>query len=208
MPRSFEEDTLVIASHNKGKIKEIEALLEPFGINVKGGPDFNLEEPEENGDTFIANAKIKSEYFAKHTKLPSLSDDSGLVVPALDGAPGIYSARWAGESKNFQHAMEKVEAAIKETGVAAEGQPAHFVCALSLTWPDGHTETVEGYVHGKLTFPAKGEKGFGYDPIFIPQHHAVTFAQMEPEEKHNMSHRADAFNKLIAACFKQRVNAA
>lgn len=201
MPRKFDGNTLVIASHNKGKIREITELLKPFGVSVKGGPDFNLEEPEENGLTFLENALIKSEYFAQHTGLPSLSDDSGLVVPALDGDPGIYSARWAGAEKDFSLAMQKVKEALEARGKDAEGQPAYFVCALSLTWPDGHSEQYEGTVHGTLTFPPRGERGFGYDPIFIAEGRDVTFAEMNPTEKHDISHRADAFRQLVEGCF-------
>lgn len=202
MARKFTDKKLVIASHNKGKIGEITELLEPYGVEVVGGPEFNLEEPEETGSTFIENAEIKSRYFAKHTKLPSLSDDSGLTVKSLDGAPGIYSARWAGPKKDFNLAMKKVEEALLEETRVAEGQGASFICALSLCWPDGHVESFEGKVDGKLTFPPRGDKGFGYDPIFIPRGHDITFGEMDPAKKHTMSHRAHALQKLVKACFK------
>lgn len=201
MARKFKEKKLVIASHNKGKIREINELMAPFGVDVTGGTEFNLEEPEETGSTFLANAEIKSRYFAEKTKLPSLADDSGLVVPALDGAPGIYSARWAGEKKDFYVAMEKIKNELEKKGLNPSGQDAHFVCALSFTWPDGHTEQTEGKVFGKLVFPPKGTHGFGYDPIFIPKGHDITFGEMDSDKKHSMSHRADAFNKLIKKCF-------
>jgi XTP/dITP diphosphohydrolase len=201
MTRRFEGGPLVIASHNPGKIREIHELLAPFGAEVKSGPEFGFDEPEETGSTFTENALIKSRYFAERTKQPSLSDDSGLVVPALGGAPGIYSARWAGESKDFSGAMQRVrEELLRQTGTA-EGHAAHFVCALSLCWPDDtHTE-VEGKVFGTLVFPPRGNKGFGYDAIFLPKGHGITFGEMEPSAKHAISHRADAFQKLIACCF-------
>lgn len=200
MPRKFTGKTLVIASHNQGKIREIQDLLAPFAVQVIAG-NSDLPEPVEDADSFLGNAAIKSQFFAKAMQLPALSDDSGLIVPALDGAPGIYSARWAGPQKDFTLAMRKIFDALEKKGVAPEGQPAYFVCALSLTWPDGHSEAFEGKVHGHLTFPPRGAKGFGYDPIFIPENHRVTFAEMEAAKKHTMSHRADAFRQLVEACF-------
>jgi len=201
MARQFVEDTLIIASHNKGKIREISDLLLPFKVTVKSGPSFGFEEPEETGSTFVANAEIKSQFFAEETKLPSLSDDSGLVIPALDGEPGIYSARWAGESKDFAVAMKRVQSELLARTGTDTGHKAYFVCVLSLTWPDGHSESFEGRVDGTLTFPAKGDKGFGYDPIFIADGENITFAEMDPVIKHSISHRADAFTQLISACF-------
>lgn len=201
MPRKFSAETLVIASHNQGKIREIGELLAPFAVKViAGNPD--LPEPVEDADSFLGNAAIKSKFFSSAMQLPALSDDSGLVVPALGGAPGIYSARWAGPGKDFKMAMQKVKEELVAKGVNPEGQPAHFVCALSLCWPDGHSEAFEGKVHGMLTFPPRGEKGFGYDAIFIPDGHTITFAEMEPAKKHEMSHRANAFRQLVEQCFR------
>ena len=199
--RKFSEKMLVIASHNKGKIREIQELLAPFSVQVIAG-NSDLPEPIEDADTFLGNAKIKSQFFAQAMKLPALSDDSGLCVPALDNAPGIYSARWAGEGKDFGLAMHKIEQAIKEKSLNPEGQPAFFVCALSLMWPDGTEVAFEGKINGKLTFPPRGTKGFGYDPIFIPEGYNITFAEMKPEKKHQMSHRARAFRQLVEACFR------
>ncbi len=203
--RKFTEKELVIASHNTGKIREIGELLVPYDVHVSGGTEYNLPEPEETEDSFIGNARLKSEYFAAHVHKPCLADDSGLVVPALDGAPGIYSARWAGEPRDFYQAMGRVKKELEERKLKPEGQDAHFVCALALTWPDGHTEVVEGKVFGALTFPPRGEKGFGYDPIFIPEGHQLTFAEIEPEAKHRISHRANAFNQLIEHVFSKSV---
>lgn len=199
--RKFTDKTLVIASHNKGKIKEIAELLAPFHVQVIAG-NSDLPEPVEDADSFLGNAKIKSAFFSNAMGLPALSDDSGLCVPALDNAPGIYSARWAGESKDFCVAMHKIEKALKDKGLNPEGQPAFFVCALSLMWPDGVEVAFEGKVHGHLTFPPRGEKGFGYDPIFIPEGYNITFAEMEPQKKHQMSHRARAFEQLVEKCFQ------
>lgn len=194
----FTESKLLIASGNKGKIKEISHLLEPFNVEVISAANFNLDEPEENGTTFIENAEIKSRYYSKHTGLPSLADDSGLCVDALNGAPGIYSARWAGEKKDFSIAMKRIE---NEMGDSTN-KNARFVCALSLYLPKTDTvENFEGTVEGKISFPARGENGFGYDPIFIADGMTQTFAQIDPIEKHSISHRADAFNKLINKCF-------
>ncbi len=191
---------LVIASHNKGKLPEIAALLAPLNIHdIRSAADLGLPEPEETGDTFEANATLKSVAAASATGFYALSDDSGLAIPALDGAPGIYSARWAGESKDFTHAMARVAHELHEKGLAAEGTPAYFVCVLALSAPDGSTQTFRGEVHGTLTFPARGTHGFGYDPIFVPTGHALTFGEMEPHTKHNMSHRANAFALFLEA---------
>jgi XTP/dITP diphosphohydrolase len=157
----------------------------------------DLPEPEETGNTFTANAELKALAAARASNSVALADDSGLAVSALDGAPGIYSARWAGTSKDFDVAMDRIEAELGD----ATDRAAHFVCALTLAWPDGHCETFEGTVHGTLTFPKRGTLGFGYDPIFVPAGHSITFAEMDPDKKHQMSHRADAFAKLVAACF-------
>lgn len=201
MARKFEEKKLVVASHNEGKVREIRELLLPFGVEVFSSKELNLSEPVEDGDTFIANAEIKSQSATKESDLVALADDSGLVVPALDGAPGIHSARYAynpwKEERDFDYAMGKLNL---ELGV--KPRDAHFVCALSLAWPDGHVETFEGKVFGSLTWPIRGKNGFGYDPMFIADGHEQTFGEMEPVAKHAISHRADAFKKLIDACFK------
>lgn len=198
--KPFTEDTLVIASHNKGKIKEISELLKPFNVEVVPGNP-KLKEPEEDGETFEENALIKARFFAKKMKMPALADDSGLAVNALDGAPGIYSARWGGPEKDFDLAMQKVENTIKEMDMIPDGQQAHFVCALALCWPNGEEATFTGKVSGRLTFPKRGEKGFGYDPIFTPDGHQQTFAEMDPKAKHKISHRAHAFEQLVQECF-------
>jgi XTP/dITP diphosphohydrolase len=199
MTRKFEGGKLVVASHNAGKVREIGDLLAPFGIETVSAGELGLEEPEETGDTFRANAELKALAAAKAANLPALADDSGLCVNALNGAPGIYSARWAGPSKDFEFAMEKLRRGMLEAGPVDVG--AHFICGLALAWPDGHIEYFEGRVDGELTWPPRGEKGFGYDPIFIPEGHDITFGEMEPDAKHAMSHRADAFRQLVNACF-------
>jgi len=192
--------TLVVASHNAGKVREIEALLVPLGLITRGAAEIGLPEPDETASTFAGNALLKAHAAAKATGLPSLSDDSGLCVSALDDAPGIYSARWAGLSKDFLFAMTRVE---KEVG----GNPdraAHFVCVLALAFPDGGEEVFEGRVDGTLVFPPRGEKGFGYDPIFIPEGGQETFGEMEPDAKHVISHRAKAFAKFSAWLAQQK----
>jgi len=187
-----------VASHNAGKVREIRELLTPFKADVVSAGELNLPEPEETALTFTGNAELKALAAAKGAKLPSLADDSGLVIDALDGAPGIYSARWAGPTKDFAVAFARIQREMAgETNTRA-----HFVCALSLAWPDGHCDSFEGKISGHLTFPPQGLKGFGYDPIFIADGYSVTFAQMEPHEKHAISHRADAFRQLVAACFQ------
>ena len=198
MARSFTEPKLVLATHNPGKVVEIAALLEPFGVEVVSAGELGLPEPEETEATFEGNARLKAHAAARAANLPALSDDSGLAVSSLDGAPGIYSARWAGPGKDFSVAMARVETELGDN----PDRSAHFVCALTLAWPDGHDETFVGTVHGALTFPPRGERGFGYDPIFIAEGHAQTFGEMDPAQKHAMSHRADAFSQLVAACFE------
>jgi XTP/dITP diphosphohydrolase len=187
--------TLVIASHNPGKVREIGDLLRPFGIETVGAAALGLVEPEETGTTFAENAALKARAAARRAKLPALADDSGLAVTALDGAPGIYSARWAWPKKDFAIAMQKVEDALK----GKSDRRAAFVAALALAWPDGRCDVFEGRVEGTLIWPPRGEKGFGYDPIFVPAGHTITFGEMEPAKKHTMSHRAKAFAKLVAA---------
>ena len=205
MARKFTEKKLVIASHNPRKVHEINNLLSPFGVEVVSAGELGLPEPVEDGDTFSVNAELKARAAAKGADLPALADDSGLVVPVLDGDPGIYSARWAenptGSDKDFNYAMNKVRQAIKTKGINPEGQNAYFACSLSLCWPDQQVETLEGRVNGSLTFPPRGEKGFGYDPIFVPINYQLTFGEMNQNEKHRISHRADAFNKLVTLCF-------
>jgi XTP/dITP diphosphohydrolase len=196
--RKLEPGKLVIASHNKGKIVEIAALLGPYGIEPVSAADMDVPEPEETGTSFAANAELKARFSADLTGLPALADDSGLCVEALGGDPGIFSARWAGPEKDFGLAMELVEKHIAAKGPGF-GRDAHFVCALSLCWPDGHIVTVEGRVDGRLIWPPRGDRGFGYDPMFVPWHHEISFGEMDPEAKHAMSHRADAFRKLVAA---------
>ena len=196
MARRLRQGRLVIASHNAGKLREIAELVEPFGVDAVSAGSLGLPEPEETGTTFRANAELKARAAAEGANLPALADDSGMAVPALDGDPGIYSARWAGPERDFALAMARVQ---EELGEAAD-RSAYFVCALSLAWPDGHCETFEGRVDGGLVWPPRGDRGFGYDPIFLPEGEAVTFGEMEPARKHAMSHRARAFEQLVAAC--------
>ena len=194
-------DRLVVASHNPGKVREIADLMTPHGIETVSAASLGLPEPEETGKTFVANAELKALAAAKGSGLPALADDSGLEVEALDGAPGIYSARWAGPDKDFSVGMEKVEQALAEKGANEPGaRRANFTCALSLAWPDGTCETFEGKVFGTLVWPPRGTKGFGYDPIFIADGKTMTFGEMEPDDKHAISHRARAFELFAAAC--------
>ena len=197
--RAFKHEKLVIASHNRGKISEITDLLAPLNIKILSAYDFNLEEPEENGTTFEENALIKSTFVTQKTRLPSISDDSGICFDDLDGDPGIYSARWAGINKDFNLAMSKISKSIKKNKNAT--YDCHFICSLSLSWPDQFDVTVSGQVNGKFNWPPKGEKGFGYDPIFKPLGYEMTFAEMDPTFKHKISHRSIAFKKLIDLCF-------
>ncbi|MBL6928807.1 MAG: RdgB/HAM1 family non-canonical purine NTP pyrophosphatase [Rhodospirillales bacterium] len=197
MARKFDEKKLVIASHNAGKVREIGDLLAPFGVNVVSAGELGLDDPEETGVTFVENAVIKAEAAAKATGLPALADDSGLAVHALNGEPGIYSARWGGPERDFMMAMKKVDDALENK----QDRSAHFVAVLALCWPDGHLETFEGTVHGTLVWPPRGDQGFGYDPMFLAEGQKITFGEMDPAKKHSMSHRADAFQKLVAACF-------
>jgi XTP/dITP diphosphohydrolase len=198
--RKLAPGRLVIASHNPGKVREIAELLGPFGVEPVSAGTLGLPEPEETGASFIANAELKARAAADFSGLPALADDSGLCVEALNGDPGIFSARWAGPSKDFGLAMRLVEKHLREAG-PERGRDAHFVCALALCWPDGHMESFEGRVDGALVWPPRGERGFGYDPMFQPWGHDVTFSEMDPAAKHAMSHRADAFAKLVAAVF-------
>ncbi len=202
MARILEGGRLVVASHNAGKVREIAALLAPFGLDVVSAGTLGLVEPEETGTSFIANAELKAHAAAEAARLPALADDSGLAVAALGGAPGIYSARWAGEARDFGVAMARVHREMEASG--STDTSARFVCALSLAWPDGHVETVEGEVTGHIVWPPRGHNGFGYDPMFVADGHDETFGEMAPEAKHAISHRADAFRKLTARCFRRR----
>ena len=192
---------LVIATHNEGKLREIRALGAPFGIECVGAAELDLPEPEETGTSFVANAELKARAAADLTGLPALSDDSGLSVDALNGNPGIHSARWAEDeagNRDFNHAMQRVWTAVEDAGEDA-GHDAHFVCALSLAWPDGEIESFEGKVHGTLVWPPRGSNGFGYDAMFVANGMEQTFGEIEPAAKHAVSHRAAAFAKLVAA---------
>ena len=196
--RKLTEPKIVLATHNPGKVVEIKALLEPFGTDVIAAGDLGLPEPVEDAPDFIGNAKIKALASATASGMPALADDSGLCVNALSGEPGIYSARWAGPSKDFNIAMTRVAGELGDH----EDRSAYFVCALCLAWPDGHTEAFQGEVHGDLVWPARGDRGFGYDPMFIPTGFDITFGEMDPDKKHGMSHRHHAFVQLVDACFK------
>ena len=201
--RKLAPGRLVIASHNKGKLKEIAELLAPYGIETVSAAAMDVPEPEETGTSFIANAELKARFSADLTGLPALADDSGLCVEALNGDPGIFSARWAeldDGTRDFAEAMRRVNARVLEQGPEA-GHDAHFVCALSIAWPDGHVESFEGRVDGTLVWPPRGANGFGYDAMFQALGMDQTFGEIEPEAKHAMSHRADAFAKLVAAVF-------
>lgn len=196
--RKLTEPKIVLATHNPGKVVEIKALLEPFGTDVVAAGDLGLPEPVEDAPDFIGNAKIKALASATASGMPALADDSGLCVNALSGEPGIYSARWAGPNKDFNMAMTRVAGELGDH----EDRSAYFVCALCLAWPDGHTEAFQGEVHGNLVWPARGDRGFGYDPMFIPTGFDITFGEMDPDKKHGMSHRHHAFVQLVDACFK------
>jgi XTP/dITP diphosphohydrolase len=199
---------LVIATHNSGKLAEMRELLAPYGIEAVSAGELNLPEPEETGTTFVANARIKAQAAANATGLPAFADDSGLCVDALDGQPGIYSARWAGPSKDFTAAMSQIERLLQERGATEPAQrKAHFVSALCVVWPDGHLEEVEERVNGAMVWPPRGDAGFGYDPAFLPDGHGRTFGEMTSIEKHGLpplglglSHRAKAFVKLAEIC--------
>jgi len=203
---------LVIATHNPGKLKEMRELLMPYGIEAVSAGELGLAEPAESGTSFKENARIKASAAATAAGLPAFADDSGLTVDALDGDPGIYSARWAGPEKDFRRAMQTVEDKLRERGAREHSQRnAHFVSALCLAWPDGHVDEFEGTVDGTLVWPPRGERGFGYDPMFLPSGHTRTFGEMTNVEKHGLpprgkglSHRARAFLKLAEACLAAR----
>ncbi|GBF56697.1 non-canonical purine NTP pyrophosphatase [Candidatus Phycosocius bacilliformis] len=190
-------EKLVIASHNKGKLKEIAALVTPFGIDVISAGDLGVAEPEETEDSFIGNALLKARASCQATGLPALADDSGLEVMALDRAPGIYSARWAGPERDFYAAMGEIERQMQAKG--ATDRTARFVCALALVYPDGREAVFEGEVRGQIVAEPRGSHGFGYDPIFVADGQSLTFGELDPAIKHAMSHRADAFAKFVSA---------
>lgn len=196
--RIFDGDELLIATHNNGKAREISALLAPYVKTFVTAGDLDLPEPEETGKTFAENAVLKAQAAAQASGRVSLADDSGLAVNALNGDPGIYSARWGGPEKDFNLAMQKVHKALGDT----EDRSAYFVCVLALGWPDGHSEVFEGRVNGTIIWPMRGDKGFGYDPVFQADGYDITFAEMEPSDKHAISHRANAFDLLVKNCLK------
>ncbi len=204
--KKLEPGKLVIASHNAGKVREIRALLAPYGIEPVSAAALDLPEPEETGTTFAANALLKAVSSCDLSGLPALADDSGLCVEALGGEPGVYTANWAeivpGDSskRDWMHAMRAVEDRLQALGPDVS-RSAHFVCTLALVWPDGSDALFEGCVEGSLVWPPRGERGFGYDPVFVPHGYTETFGEMDPDAKHAISHRADAFAKLVAAVF-------
>jgi XTP/dITP diphosphohydrolase len=206
MTRKLERGTkLVVASHNPGKIREINDLIRPYGMSAVSAGELGISEPEETETTFAGNARLKALHSARASGLPALSDDSGLEVEALGGDPGVYSARWAGAAKDFNYAMQRVEQALQEKlAYDPESRRANFTAALCLAWPDGETEVFEGKVYGNLVWPPRGENGFGYDPMFLPDEGELTFGEMEPAEKHAISHRARAFELFVAACLDKR----
>lgn len=196
--RKLTPGKLVIASHNPGKVREIAELLGPYGIEPISAGALDLPEPEETGTTFVANAELKARQAADLSGMPALADDSGLCVDALGGEPGIFSARWGGEAKDFDLAMRLVEDRLAALGPDVS-RDAHFVCALALAWPDGHVEWFEGRVDGTLVWPPRGKLGFGYDPMFIADGMDKSFGEIDPQQKHAISHRADAFRQLVTA---------
>lgn len=203
-------NSVVIATHNPGKLAEMRDLLAPYGIAATSAAELNLPEPDETGTTFAANARIKAMAAAKATGQAAFADDSGLCVDALGGEPGIYSARWAGPNKDFRGAMNQIQTLLVEKGATAPAQRrAHFIAALCLAWPDGHVEEVEGRVDGIIVWPPRGTAGFGYDPLFLPDGHERTFGEMTADEKHGLppkgmglSHRARAFVMLADKCLR------
>ena len=203
-PHRLGPGKVVIASHNAGKVHEISALLAPFGVEIMSAADLNLPEPKETGATFAENAMLKARFVCQRSGLPALADDSGLCVAALGGAPGVYTADWAerqefegGSGRDWYMAMGKVEGKLAEQGPGVD-RSAYFACTLAMCWPDGCQIIVEGRAHGTLTWPPRGTLGFGYDPVFVPEGRTETFAEMAPAEKHAISHRADAFKRLLA----------
>lgn len=202
MTRKFTGDRLLIATHNAGKLEEMRELLSPFGVSVVGAAEMNLPVPEETENTFVGNARIKAHAAAKATGLPALSDDSGITIDALDGAPGVYTADWAEtpNGRDFVMAMTRAHDEL-EARNAPYPRTAQFRCTLVLAWPDGHDEVFEGVVPGQVTWPMRGAQGHGYDPIFVPDGYDITFAEMPAEEKNKISHRAKAVEAFVAGCF-------
>lgn len=202
MTRRFQGDRLLVATHNKGKLEEIAALLEPFGVSVVGAAEMDLPEPVEDGTSFVENARIKAHAAAKATGLPALSDDSGIEIDALGGAPGVYTADWAETEtgRDFVMAMTRTHNKLVASGTP-EPWTARFCCTLVLAWPDGHDEVFPGVMPGRVVWPMRGDQGHGYDPIFMPEGYDITFGEMDRWAKNRISHRADAFRKFVAGCF-------
>lgn len=202
MSRRFDGTELLVATHNRGKLEEMERLLAPYGITVTCAADHGLDEPDETEATFIGNARIKAHHAAKKTGLPALADDSGIVIDGLNGAPGVYTADWAEtpNGRDFKMAMERTWAELESVS-APEPRTARFCSTLVLAWPDGHDEVFEGTIEGRIVWPMRGSEGHGYDPIFMPQGYNITFGEMDFNEKNRISHRADAFGKLVKGCF-------
>ena len=202
MTRKFSGDRLLVATHNKGKLEEMAHLLEPYGVQVVGAAEMDLPEPKETEDTFVGNARIKAHAAAKATGLPALSDDSGIMIDALNGAPGVYTADWAetGNGRDFMMAMGRANSELEAVN-AAHPRLAQFCCTLVLAWPDGHDEVFPGTMPGHLVWPPRGDKGFGYDPMFVPDGYDITFAEMDRWDKNKISHRARAVKLFVDGCF-------
>jgi XTP/dITP diphosphohydrolase len=202
MTRKFSGDRLLVATHNAGKLTEISEILAPHGVAVVGAGDMDLPEPDETENTFVGNARIKAHAAAQATGLPALADDSGITIDALDGAPGVYTADWAetGSGRNFMMAMTRANDEISAKGTDAP-RTAQFRCTLVIAWPDGHDEVFEGVMPGSLVWPIRGEGGFGYDPMFMPEGYDITCAEMDKVEKNKISHRGRALAKFVAGCF-------
>jgi XTP/dITP diphosphohydrolase len=199
--RTVRGSRLVVATHNRGKFREIGDFLRPHGVEVVSAAVLGLPEPEETAETFTGNAAIKADAAARASGFPALADDSGLAVAVLDGAPGVHSARWAGPEKDFSRAMRNLEEKLEaKAATTEEARRAEFVCVLCLGWPDGAHDLFEGRVAGTLAWPPRGDRGFGYDPMFVPDGHVLTFGEMDPADKHRMSHRARAFDKFRMSC--------
>lgn len=202
MTRKFTGDRLLIATHNAGKLEEMTHLLAPFGVSVVGAAEMDLPEPEETETTFVGNARIKAHAAAKATGMPALSDDSGIEIDALNGAPGVYTADWAEtpNGRDFVMAMERAHRELEALN-APHPRTARFCCTLVLAWPDGHDEVFAGVMNGQVVWPMRGDQGHGYDPVFMPSGYDITFAEMDGRQKNKISHRADAFAKFVAGCF-------